>query len=787
MIKANTHSILEILQPPLLNGYKQVISNKLCTLIALFFLLLFSDLTLFAQTVDKSTYNWYWGIYAAMTFNTPDLEPEMLNTSVMEVVGGGSGVISDKDGVLQFYTNGITVWNRQNQVMAGAPLCTTLFNTAAQQAVVVPQPEDNKDRFYYIFHWGFRDETVFWDDTLFVSRVDMAGAGGLGEVIEKKKVVYPNCYTRFCAVRHANNRDVWLITHSNSGDAYYAFLITKEGISITPVVSHCGYNYPYPIIVTWREFMQISPDGRTVMQPICMGNSTLNPDPYSVDLLRFDNSSGQLYFLTNLTNSSSNFGIPGGGFSPSSKLLYIAEEYGDKRILQYDLTLPPNQIASSEIEIFQDISIKGFGQAQIAPNGELYWGKQSDYISVIERPNLRGAACNFVYEKYCVETNPVNPNFPQGQRNACGLPQFMQSYFNQPDFVWENACIGNQTHFWLPNPEGIDGVEWFFNDPAQPGATSTLWEPQFQFSVVGNYNVKLVYHYSSGTLGTVYDTVVRELTIYNLPTEFTLGSNQTLCQGESGSLTLSGSQNDVNYILWRNGTDSITFLYGNGNSLTYNDINQAGTYSVEALHTIGGCSNSMLGSPIITFAANPQQYNFAQTAEICQGESCTLTLPGSELGTSYHLIKNLATIQTLVGNGTALDFDNITETGNYTVEAESVDNCTAVMLGIATVTVGLSPQEFLLSGGGKICQGYFLDITLSSSETSTTYTLFKDGVATTTTLPGTGLELIFENISTSGTYTIEAENNNNGCKTEMDGTAVVEVAARPVANSIRFH
>ncbi len=111
--------------------------------------------------------------------------------------------------------------------MEGTPICTTLYTTAPQQALVVPQPEDNKDRFYYIFHWGFRDESVFWDDTLFVSRVDMLEAGGLGAVIEKKKVVYPNCYTRFCAVRHANNRDAWLITHSNSGEAYYAFLIKK--------------------------------------------------------------------------------------------------------------------------------------------------------------------------------------------------------------------------------------------------------------------------------------------------------------------------------------------------------------------------------------------------------------------------------------------------------------------------------------------------------------------------------------------------------------------------------
>ena len=59
---------------------------------------------------------------------------------------GGSASISDNDGNLLFYTDGITVWNRNHEVM---PNGTGLFgsNTVSQSVIIVPKEEDQ----YYIF------------------------------------------------------------------------------------------------------------------------------------------------------------------------------------------------------------------------------------------------------------------------------------------------------------------------------------------------------------------------------------------------------------------------------------------------------------------------------------------------------------------------------------------------------------------------------------------------------------------------------------------------------------
>ncbi|MBK7031163.1 MAG: hypothetical protein IPH45_19040 [Bacteroidales bacterium] len=90
-----------------------------------------------------------------------------------------------------------------------------------------------------------------------------------------------------------------------------------------------------------------------------------------------------------------------------------------------------------------------------------------------------------------------------------------------------------------------------------------------------------------------------------------------------------------------------------------------------------------------------------------------------------------------------------------------------------------APTAYLVNGSGSYCIGSFgLPVELSGSETNVTYRLYKDGVAQSPVVQGTGLAIYFGN-QLAGTYTIEGYRNCGSISvytTLMAGSAVITVA-----------
>lgn len=124
---------------------------KQLTLILFTFLLNFH--LLIAQNQAN---NWYFGVNAGLTFNTTP--PSALTDGVVNTAEG-SATMSDASGNLLFYTDGITVWNRNHQIM---PNGTGLLGdpSAAQSAIIVPKPVRMSDRGYF-FRRGSKHQCVF--------------------------------------------------------------------------------------------------------------------------------------------------------------------------------------------------------------------------------------------------------------------------------------------------------------------------------------------------------------------------------------------------------------------------------------------------------------------------------------------------------------------------------------------------------------------------------------------------------------------------------------------------
>jgi RHS repeat-associated protein len=119
-------------------------------------------------------------------------------------------------------------------------------------------------------------------------------------------------------------------------------------------------------------------------------------------------------------------------------------------------------------------------------------------------------------------------------------------------------------------------------------------------------------------------SVSQTITFNSLPTTFNLAQQTPYCQGTSGGvISLSGSENNVQYTLYYNGT-ALQPIAGNGSALTWSQLTQAGTYTVGALTALG-CSSSMNGSVNINLIPLPPA-SIAGPSSI-DDASITLTAP----------------------------------------------------------------------------------------------------------------------------------------------------------------
>lgn len=87
---------------------------------------------------------WLFGNTSSLDFSTNP--PSVASISGMFTYDNSSAV-SDPNGQMLFYTNGVTIWNRLHQVMNnGTGLQGS--NSGGQSALIVPQPNSN---LYYVF------------------------------------------------------------------------------------------------------------------------------------------------------------------------------------------------------------------------------------------------------------------------------------------------------------------------------------------------------------------------------------------------------------------------------------------------------------------------------------------------------------------------------------------------------------------------------------------------------------------------------------------------------------
>ncbi|MCX6270089.1 MAG: hypothetical protein NTU44_02520 [Bacteroidetes bacterium] len=187
-----------------------------------------------------------------------------------------------------------------------------------------------------------------------------------------------------------------------------------------------------------------------------------------------------------------------------------------------------------------------------------------------------------------------------------------------------------------------------------------------------------------------------------------------------------------------------------------------------------------------TFSFNmpiyPQVFNILGGGAYCQGgPGVQIDLDGSEPGITYELyLNNLPTGIEHYGTGLPLVIAmNVTITGSYTVVASDGVN-PVLMNGTAVVTLAPNPLQYLVMGGGAICQGGTgVTIGLTNSNLLVTYYLYLNGspVVPPVTQAGVNGPFVFPLQTDPGAYTVKAVDDVTGCFSFMNGIAFISYEA----------
>lgn len=378
-------------------------------------LLFLSSFSLFAQKNDNVWLMGYqyvqgWPVPGLdFYFGSPDTIPYYTPFSFFET----SASISDNNGVLQFYTNGIKMANKYHQILANSvdfnydlgvdQFGLTEYFPYSQGAVIIPFPGHAGQ--YYVFHVCGQQLNVngdFQPVKLSHSIVDMNLNAGAGEMILSNQAVINDTllYGSLQAVKHANGRDWWIVIHAWKSRTFYKVLLTSNGISNISSQS---------IGPSIRKGFE----GQSLFSPDGAHYAIAHSDSSQVYLFSFDRCSGDFIFETRLHSLFAN----ACSFSPNSRYLYVSGFYS---MHQYDLW--SSNIDSSDINVgdydgFLDPFPNYFNKHGLGPDGKIYINTlgSSRFVHVINQPDLPGLQCDFVQHQLMlfpyVTAMPVFPNY----------------------------------------------------------------------------------------------------------------------------------------------------------------------------------------------------------------------------------------------------------------------------------------------------------------------------------------------------------------------------------------
>lgn len=423
---------------------------------------------------------WYFGFKAGLDFNSGSPVP-LLNGQIN--TDEGTAVLSNSLGQLLFYTDGITIYNKNHTVMPNGN--GLMGHTSTTQSATIVQKPGSSNLFYV-----FTIDQAGLTNGLRYSIVDLSLDGGLGGVTSEKNILMytPTC-EKISITKHANNIDYWIVTHGYPDNTFYSHLLTSSGLNTTPTESNIDFNIPFNKIIYGQ--LKFSPSGNKIAAACAS----------SLELMDFNTTTG---ILSNNISLSTDQHIYGVEFSPDGKILYATIPTGNQ-MSQFDLTA--SDIPNSKVN-FEGMSLPY--AMQLGPDHKIYIAHYgSNKLSVISNPNTLGNGCTL--QELSISLG--------GRECRCGLPSFCQSLFLSPAIQLTNSCEDESTSFSFSTDQTILNTTWDFGD----GSTSNSLNPSHIYQSANDYTVTITITTPNGIV-----TSRRNITIF--PKPVLLQNNVTLNQ-----------------------------------------------------------------------------------------------------------------------------------------------------------------------------------------------------------------------------------------------------------------
>ena len=520
---------------------------------------------------------WAFGDSIGINFNTNPVSPFRSVSPAFTPPYYLSSICS-KDGGLLFYTDGITMWNRDNFKLPKYNNWWPWYGNVLPLVI----PYVSNDSLYYIF--GIDDEGDENGNSFKLQYVStkMYNPGDIEEAVYPRPPDIRSYYTTLLSnashvlagTGHCNQVDTWITTHSPGG--LYSFLITKSGVNPSPVVTPVSSAVlPNKRLNVSNSNIKFSANGERLIIP--------DNDNDKIVVFDFDNQTGK-FANPKVLSIPQGETLEGVEISADASKLYFGSfEVTDPEVdgkihflYQMDLNAgDANAIEKTLYKVnygdrtvcFHSCSIL-HRTMQMGPDGRIYVSRK-DYVGlnfettlgVIEDPQKAGADCHYVGTEVDLKKKVTFLNYNY-IRSASFTPRQNSIQFRK------STCVDQPVDFSVIFTR-IDSVKWNFGDPESGSENfSTLIKPSHQYPGPGTYTVRALV-FDRCFQDTAYASVtISEDKIVRIPASLT---DTVSCLG--GEILLDATTPYAEKYVWADGATT-----------PQRSITKAGDYTVTGLN-----------------------------------------------------------------------------------------------------------------------------------------------------------------------------------------------------------
>lgn len=683
---------------------------------------------------DQRANIWYFGNRAGIDFNpvfdNPPGSPVAITNERMDALEGTS-TISDRNGQVLFFTDGNTVWNRQEDEVATDIGGTT--GNSSQAALIIPVPGD--ETLYYIFTTEEIPGTGTYRlaYSLYDVKMDFPKGG-----LRARNVTL---FTR--STERITGNENWLIAHEYGNNTFRAYRITDAGIA-NPIFSSIGSDHNIAFPANAEGYMRLGPQGRLAVPISTPGVSNI------VEVFDFVDSAGTVTNLRTVNLKSTTgqaygveFGAGGNKMyvsllgSPSSKLYEYA----------FDTLGIPHQ-PSATPRMSDATYPQGLGAIVMGPDQQIY-------VAVKDQPAL--GVITVVADTTRASTFQIDAFPLMGGQSRLGLPNFIQIISDAPQgpsIAHTGECLGSPTNFTGSGTDPIDVLTWAFGDGGGESGVN-LTDVEHTYATAGTYFVTLsISNRCVGLIEILRDTVV----INPLPPD--PSTSLSLC---TPPLVLDANPTN---------TPGLEYLWQDGQTTETISISQARTYFVTVTSTATQCSVDgaiRVNPALVTINLGPDVV------------ACSAPNTGQTLNTGINIQKHSWSLNGVdLGNTGPTQPADFTTPGTFTYIVEYRDAPSPPGTGCftrdtLTVTVNQSPTVTMNAGpaiGCAAANGTLVGISVAQS---TNY--FYSFTGPTAIPNGTSpIPVSFGGLA-AGTYTLTVNDQASGCP--AGATATINATGQP--------